>query len=128
MERPPVVGTTLSVDRFPEEEFRDELSNARDNREIGTTVELENERVRVWTIELAPGERVPFHCHALTYFWICMDPGTANIRRDDGTIEKYEFPAGETRFSELTEETALIHDLENVGTTSMRFVTVELLS
>lgn len=122
-----IVGTKISVDHFRTEDFAEELANARDNREIGTTVEFENETARVWTIELAPGERVPFHCHAETYFWICVDPGRALIRRDDGTIETYEFPVGETRFSYLDEDNALIHDLENVGDSPMRFVTVELL-
>ena len=123
-----VVGTSLGIEPFPTEEFSEELGNAFDNREIGTRIELENEKIRVWSIDLAPGERVPFHCHALTYFWICMDAGRANIRRDDGTIELYEFPPGETRFSELSEDSVLIHDLENVGDTAMRFVTVELLT
>ena len=122
-----VVGTKISVEDFAKEDFAEELDNAFGNREIGTTVEFENEAIKVWTIELAPGDRVPFHCHALTYFWICVDPGTALIRRDDGTIETYEFPVGETRFSFLNEETSLIHDLENVGDTTMRFVTAELM-
>jgi hypothetical protein len=34
---------------------------------------------------------------------------------------------GETRYLEHTPETALIHDLENIGESTLRFVTVELL-
>ena len=35
---------------------------------------------------------------------------------------------GDTKFLEHTPETALVHDLENVGDTTLRFVTVELLN
>lgn len=35
---------------------------------------------------------------------------------------------GDTRYLDHTPETALIHDLENIGNTPLRVVTVELLS
>jgi hypothetical protein len=38
-----------------------------------------------------------------------------------------DYLVGETKYLEHTAETALIHDLENIGDTDLRFVTVELL-
>ena len=38
-----------------------------------------------------------------------------------------DYLVGETKYLEHTPDSALIHDLENVGDSTLRFVTVELL-
>ncbi len=46
----------------------------------------ENDRVRVWTISLKPGERLPFHKHVLDYFWTATAAGTTRSHYSDGRI------------------------------------------
>ena len=112
---------------FDVEDFSDELAAAPANHDVGTTVWFENDRIRVWEITLAPGERGPFHSHITNYFWTVVEPGRGLQRFSDGTFAVRDYVEGETKFLEHTPETALIHDLENIGDTVLRFVTVELL-
>jgi hypothetical protein len=113
---------------FAVEQYRDELDAAPTNYEIATTLLFENERIRVWEMLLGPGERIPFHCHRTPYFWVCHEAGTGIQRFPDGTMLHVEFAPHDTDF--LDEErlrTEGIHDLENTGSTTARFTTVELL-
>lgn len=112
---------------FDVAEYEEELSVASDNLDVGTAVWFENDRVRVWEILLQPGERGPFHSHTTNYFWTVVEAGRGLQRFDDGTFAVRDYEVGDTKFLEHTPETALVHDLENVGDTTLRFVTVELL-
>ncbi len=112
---------------FDRSEFAAELDLAPTNHELGTTAWFENERIRVWEVLLEPGERGAFHAHTTNYFWTVVSPGRGLQRFADGTFIVRDYRLGETRYLEHTPETALIHDLENVGETTLRFVTVELL-
>ena len=107
-------------------EFAEELARAAGNHDVGTKLQFENDDVRVWEIRLEPGERGPFHIHDQTYFWTVVDPGRGLQRFADGTFVIRDYGPGETRYLEHSSDNALIHDLENVGSTTMRFVTVEL--
>lgn len=109
-------------------EFTSELAEAATNFEVGTGVWFENERIRVWEILLEPGERGPFHSHITNYFWTVVAGGRGLQRFTDGTFAVRDYSVGETKYLEHTQETALIHDLENIGETTLRFVTVELLA
>jgi quercetin dioxygenase-like cupin family protein len=122
----------MSVETIEEGEydvaaFADELAGAAQNLAVGTSRLFENERVRVWEVRLAPGERTPFHAHTVRYFWTCVDPGVGRQRYEDGTMKVLRYGAGDTLYSEHSAEAPLLHDLENVGETPLRFVTVELL-
>jgi hypothetical protein len=108
-------------------DFAGELAAAPSNFEVGTTVWFENERIRVWEILLRPGERGAFHSHVTTYFWTVVEGSRGLQRFADGTFVVRDYLVGETKYLEHTPETALIHDLENIGDTDLRFVTVELL-
>jgi len=107
-------------------EFADELARAPQNREVGTAVRFENDHVRVWEIVLEPGERGPFHAHTQTYFWTVVDPGRGKQRFADGTFVVRDYQPGETKYLVHSPDDPMIHDLENVGSTTMRFITVEL--
>ena len=107
--------------------FADELATALHNRAVGTSRLFENERVRVWEVRLAPGERTPFHAHTVRYFWTCVDAGVGRQRYADGTMKLLRYATGDTLYSEHSPEAPMLHDLENVGETPLRFVTVELL-
>jgi beta-alanine degradation protein BauB len=107
-------------------EFADELARAPQNFEVGTAVRFENDHVRVWEIVLEPGQRGPFHIHNQTYFWTVVDPGRGKQRFTDGTFVVRDYQPGETKYLVHSPSDPMIHDLENVGSTTMRFITVEL--
>jgi oxalate decarboxylase/phosphoglucose isomerase-like protein (cupin superfamily) len=113
-------------DTFSLDEFAEELAVAAQNRELGTRVVFENDVIQVWEVRLEPGERGAFHIHDQTYFWTVVDPGRGLQRLVDGTLVIRDYSLGETRFLEQSADNALIHDLENVGDTTLRFVTVAL--
>lgn len=117
-------GTTGTFDKG---EFADELAAAPVNLDVGTSLLFENGSVKVWEVRLAPGERGPFHAHTRNYFWTVVESGTGLQRFSDGTFVVRDYALGETRFLEHSPQDSLIHDLENVGETVLRFVTVELL-
>jgi beta-alanine degradation protein BauB len=106
--------------------FAEELAAARSNREIGTARWFENHHIRVFEITLDPGERCPFHCHEQTYFWTVVEAGRGLQRFEDGTYVVRDYKVGDTSYLEHTPDNTLIHDLENIGSTRLRFVTVEL--
>lgn len=111
---------------FDPAEFAGELERAPHNHELGTSLWFENECVRVFEVRLEPGERGPFHIHDRTYFWTVVEPGRGLQHLADGTYMVRDYRMGETKYLVHSADKALIHDLENVGTTTLRFVTVEL--
>jgi len=106
--------------------FAVELARAPHNHDLGTSLWYENERIRVFEVRLEPGERGAFHIHDQTYFWTVVEPGRGLQRFVDGTAVTRDYSLGETRYLVHSAEDPLIHDLENVGDTTLRFVTVEL--
>ena len=56
-----------------------------------------------------------------------VDGGRLCTRFANGTWFTGEMPAGSTVYSALSADEPEIHDLENVGDTTVRFTTVELL-
>ena len=112
---------------FDRADYADELRAAQTNLDVGTALWFENDRVRVWELKLDPGERGPFHAHTRNYFWTVVEGSRGLQRFDDGTFVVRDYEVGDTRFLEHTPDTALIHDLENVGERVLRFITVELV-
>lgn len=113
---------------FDPSDFDEELAEAPRNLEIGTALWFENDRIRVWEVRLGPGERGPFHAHATNYFWTVVEGGRGLQRLGDGSFVVRDYRVGDTKYLENSPEAPMIHDLENVGDTTLRFVTVELLS
>jgi oxalate decarboxylase/phosphoglucose isomerase-like protein (cupin superfamily) len=109
------------------EVFADELNAGREHTEVGTSLWFANERVRVWEVRLDPGEGCPFHAHTRPYFWTCVAAGTGRQRSSNGSVRVLGYEEGDTSYSEHSVGDPLIHDLENVGDSVLRFVTVELL-
>jgi beta-alanine degradation protein BauB len=98
-----------------------------ENVVVGTRLLFENERIRVWDITLEPGESLPLHRHRTTYFYRCEVGGTVRVGLPDGSAEVYESPQDEVHFHEIGPDDLVVHDLANVGETTVRFTTVELL-
>lgn len=112
---------------FDPADFQAELEVASGNKELGTSMWFENERIRVWEVLLEPGERGAFHSHTTNYFWTVVEGSRGLQRFSDGTYIVRDYRVGETRYLEHSPSSELIHDLENVGNGTLRFVTVELL-
>jgi oxalate decarboxylase/phosphoglucose isomerase-like protein (cupin superfamily) len=120
--RPP-----LEAGTFDRSEFAAELAAAPTNRNLGTSLSFENDDVRVFEIDLPPGSRGAFHVHERNYLWTVVDGGRGLQRFEDGTFAVRDYEVGDTRYLEHSPERRMIHDLENIGETRLRFVTVELL-
>ena len=121
-------GTATGDERgtFRVEDFARELAEAPENRQLGTSLWFENDHVRVFEVRLAPGERGPFHVHDAAYFWTVVEPGRGLQRFADGTFVVRDYASGETKYLVHSRDDPLVHDLENVGLSLLRFVTVEL--
>jgi len=104
-------------------EFERERQN--NNGCVGSTLVSESERVRVWIIRLAPGERIGFHRHVLDYFWTAVSGGRGRQHIHDGTTVEYTYQPGETRHETYGPGEFKVHDLENLGDKEMVFMTVE---
>ena len=121
------MGEVVEEGTFDPAEFGSELAAAGSNLDVGTRLRFENDRVRVWEIRLAPGERGAFHAHTRRYFWTVVEAGSGRQRLPDGTFTVRRYEVGDTRYLDLLPADPMIHDLENVGETTLQFVTVELL-
>jgi hypothetical protein len=94
---------------------------------VGTTLVSESDRVRVWIIRLAPGERIGFHRHVLDYFWTSVSGGCGRQHLQDGSTVEYTYQPGETRHETYGPGQFKVHDLENLGDKEMVFMTIEFL-
>ncbi|MGN6462938.1 MAG: hypothetical protein ACTHLY_17290 [Pseudolabrys sp.] len=104
-------------------EFAREAKNP--NPCVGSMLLSENEKLRVWMIKLAPGERIGFHRHVLDYFWTSVNGGRGRQHVHDGSTVEYTYQPGETRHETYGAGEVKVHDLTNIGDTDMIFMTVE---
>jgi hypothetical protein len=109
------------------EDAAGELAGAVANHVVGSRLLLENDRVRVWDITLAPGERLPFHCHRTPYFYRCESGGSWRVRTPDGEVVAGSDGLGEVTYHDVDPGEPMIHDLTNVGAAVLRYTTVELV-
>lgn len=81
---------------------------------------FENDRVRVYEVTSPPGNTLGMHSHPahVVYF---LTPGKTRFKAADGKVTEGEVKAGEARWSE-----PVTHSVENIGTTTLRAVVVEL--
>ena len=107
--------------------LKDEFQRNQQNGCVGTDLVSETDRVRVWTIRLAPGERIGFHRHVLDYFWTAVTPGVAVSHMQDGSTYERRYFAGETQHESYAAGESKMHDLENIGDAELVFTTVEFL-
>ena len=102
-----------------------ELSDAGTNGQVGSVLVSETDLFRIWLITLAPGERLAFHTHVLTYFWVATSPGLARSRYADGRTVEMAYSIGQTQHMTFAAGESMTHDLENIGQTILTFTTVE---
>ncbi|CAN3127791.1 hypothetical protein ACNUDN_07735 [Mycobacterium sp. smrl_JER01] len=124
----PLAGTTVAenFEGWPDWLKAEFDAHAFDGH-VGSRLLSANDRVRVWEIRLAPGERWHAHRHVLDYFWTAVNAGTSRQHTFDGTTRDVSYQAGETRHFHFGPGEYLLHDIENVGDTELVFTTVEHL-
>ena len=94
---------------------------------VGSELLSETDKVRIWIIRLAPGERIGFHRHVLDYFWTAVSGGRGRQHLMDGSTVEYTYYPGETRHETYGAGEFKVHDLENLGDREMIFNTIEFL-
>lgn len=107
------------------EAMKEEILANWNNRNVGSRIVSETDDVRIWHLELKPGERAPFHRHDESYFWTVQGPGTARSHYNDGRVVDVTYEAGETKHFDIPGDEFFVHDLANTGDTPLFFVTVE---
>ena len=97
------------------------LANTKE--EIARPPILENERVRVYKLSLAPGESTTMHTHFLPGLGISITPGTIQVTtKGKDKTERVRVPAGDVRWR----SGPVIHSIKNVGKTRFEAVDIEL--
>jgi predicted metal-dependent enzyme (double-stranded beta helix superfamily) len=89
---------------------------------------LENDRVRVLDVRIAPGQTVPVHTHKWPSI-VCLQSASDFIRRDgEGKIILDSRAAGVPQDSPVVQWLPPLppHSVENVGTSEIHLFTVEL--
>ncbi len=109
------------------EALKSEIQHNLHNGCVGSRLVSETDRLRVWHLTLQPGERIGFHRHVLDYFWTVMTDGSAKSNYHDGHTTVTHYKAGDTRHYIYGAGEFMMHDLENVGATTLVFTTVEHL-
>ena len=83
-------------------------------------VMLENDRVRVLEVRVKAGEKVPTHSHPANVVYFLND-AKERLTFPDGKTADREDKAGVAMWSE-----AVTHSAENVGTTEIHVIQIEL--
>lgn len=96
------------------------------NTNVGEQLLLETEDFKVWSIHLPIGESLSFHKHNRPYFYTVKGNGKSRSFYADGTITETEYKKDDIMyFNDLNATNYFIHNLENIGSTTLVFTTVE---
>jgi hypothetical protein len=109
------------------EDLRKDFAASLGNGHVGSKLVSETDRVRVWHLSLDPGERIGFHTHVLDYFWTAMTGGRARSHYANGKVQDVAYEPGDTKHHAYGPGEFTIHDLENIGRTTLLFTTVEFI-
>jgi quercetin dioxygenase-like cupin family protein len=90
---------------------------------IGTELVYEDDAVRVWRIDLAPGEKAPWHTHRLDYTTVVIEGGIVERENDDGTVDRFDLKPGDLMRGR---EGTIRHMVRNVGPTKFANIIVEV--
>ena len=98
-----------------------------DPRAVGTRLLFENERVRIWTLEVAPGDSWGPHEHRTAYVTVVASGSRIASVMDDGRVE-LELSAEVDHVDWRDRPTGRrVHTLENRGDRPYKNFIVELL-
>lgn len=95
--------------------------------EVGTKLIYENEKVKVWEFNLAPGELIPMHTHHMDYLFHVYEGSTLEVTfPPEAQLEprRIELGSGQVRYIEKGGR----HAARNVGKKPYIEILVELKS
>ncbi|MFI7134858.1 cupin domain-containing protein [Nonomuraea sp. NPDC050153] len=95
-----------------------------DIEQVGTKLLYQDDRVRLWLLELAPGEQTTIHQHPCDYVYVVVEGGQTETVNVDSTV----IPGDDKIGDAVYHQAGLAHLLKNVGTTNYTNIIVELLS
>jgi hypothetical protein len=75
---------------------------------------FENRHVRVWSLELRPGESTALHTHMHPYLFVVLQPSRVSVRYADGSEHSSEQDSGSVVWAGLDDATRT-HVVINVG-------------
>ena len=90
---------------------------------IGTKLVYEDRQVRIWTLELAPGQSTALHQHTCDYVYVVVSPGKTVTHILGGKPDHNVDEIGVAVYHDAGPP----HLLENVGSTRYANVIVELI-
>jgi hypothetical protein len=93
--------------------------------QVGTKVMFENDRVRVWDLDLAPGESLPEHIHHLDYLILVISGSTLRFNEPGGDRD-VQYVDDQVTFRAVGPGGKIDHHLTNVGNTRHRNLVIEL--
>jgi quercetin dioxygenase-like cupin family protein len=97
------------------------MNNSASGNEGGRAPVLENDRVRVYRLSLAPGEAIPMHTHPFPGVVVTITAGEIEVTADGKSVRH---PVRESDVS--WRAGAVTHSIKNVGKTAFEAVDIEL--
>jgi beta-alanine degradation protein BauB len=91
---------------------------------VGTRLIYHDTDVRIWTLELAPGEETSVHTHQCDYVYVVVEAGTTRVAYSGGKHSVVNDAVGQSFYRRA----GAAHSLKNVGNTRYLNIIVELLS
>ena len=94
---------------------------------VGTELLFENEAMRLWLMELSPGELSPYHRHLADYVFVYVTPSRLTLKsdpQDAGTT--LDFADGYTEYINVGD--GIQHQIANAGDRLHRQIIIELKS
>ena len=72
---------------------------------------FENERIKMWHLDLQPGECSSWHDHDLDYMTVVIEPGKLLREWEDGSTDELEYPIGHVNYTKKHGP----HKVTNIG-------------
>ena len=94
--------------------------------DVGTELLFENDALRVWDIQLSPGERSAYHAHHTDYVIVYVTPSTITLRETpDAEGVTRDYADGHVHYMNVPAE-GVSHQIENARDEPHRHMVIEL--
>ena len=95
------------------------------SREVGTELLFENDRIRVWSMTLEPGESSPYHRHEHDYVFVYTTPSRIKSNRPGESDSVRKVRDGYVQYTEVG--AGIEHSITNVSDARHHQIIVELM-
>jgi quercetin dioxygenase-like cupin family protein len=92
---------------------------------VGSRVLFEDDVVRIWELEVGPGETFPMHHHALDYVTVTLTEGDVEAHEAGGGVRGGHQQVGDFRVAHVGPD-GETHELRNIGSRVFRNRIIEL--